>query len=354
GVEEGAQRGGRRRWIAAQEPHPLGELAHALVVVVEQVVEVQHQDRVAGDEGERPAVGRVLALREDADESQGGAPHQLLEGAPTLVRSVEHALHDQARLLRDRAGLEPEVLGVVEEVLADDEIAQDRFAQRRAVRVDGVHVHEPSPHDLDQSQARGLPRGVCVLEVMTALGLGTEAPQGCGRATAATAASSTGARAREEREPAPARRSRTRRLTAWHGRETLARPGETRTPFAPDGLPQQGYRVLRQPLEPARDPANGFPARGSRGVRQSITLSRTPLDRRARMARLSIDTAGAAGRAHFVLPFLGLRCGRRARPPPATRGGGRGLPRVGERAGWKSDSRWRPAWAGDRNQGVSI
>lgn len=41
---------------------------------------------------------------------------------------------------------------------------------------------------------------------------------------------------------------------------------------------------------------------------QAIQLSRTPFDRRARMAALSIDTAGAASSAqHFVLPFLGLR-----------------------------------------------
>ncbi len=41
---------------------------------------------------------------------------------------------------------------------------------------------------------------------------------------------------------------------------------------------------------------------------QSIALKRTPFDRRARMARLSIDTAGTAGSApHFELPFLGLR-----------------------------------------------
>jgi putative membrane protein len=40
---------------------------------------------------------------------------------------------------------------------------------------------------------------------------------------------------------------------------------------------------------------------------QSIVLSRTPFDRRARMARVSIDTAGAASHAQrFVVPFLGL------------------------------------------------
>ena len=41
---------------------------------------------------------------------------------------------------------------------------------------------------------------------------------------------------------------------------------------------------------------------------QSIELARTPFDRRARMARLSIDTAGAARSARrFVVPFLELR-----------------------------------------------
>ena len=41
---------------------------------------------------------------------------------------------------------------------------------------------------------------------------------------------------------------------------------------------------------------------------QSIALTRSPLDRRARMAQLSIDTAGATSSAQrFVLPFLGLR-----------------------------------------------
>lgn len=58
---------------------------------------------------------------------------------------------------------------------------------------------------------------------------------------------------------------------------------------------------------------------------QSITLARSPLDRRARMARLSIDTAGAAGpAARFVLPFLGLRTagelGRRLRREAAAVG----------------------------------
>jgi putative membrane protein len=58
---------------------------------------------------------------------------------------------------------------------------------------------------------------------------------------------------------------------------------------------------------------------------QSITLSRTPLDRRARMARLSLDTAGIGGSAaHFVLPFLGLRAagelGRRLRREAAAVG----------------------------------
>ena len=41
---------------------------------------------------------------------------------------------------------------------------------------------------------------------------------------------------------------------------------------------------------------------------QSIALIRTPFDRRARMAALSIDTAGAASVGQrFVVPFLGLR-----------------------------------------------
>lgn len=41
---------------------------------------------------------------------------------------------------------------------------------------------------------------------------------------------------------------------------------------------------------------------------QSIALTRTPFDRRARMACLAIDTAGAAGSAQrFLVPFLGLR-----------------------------------------------
>lgn len=41
---------------------------------------------------------------------------------------------------------------------------------------------------------------------------------------------------------------------------------------------------------------------------QSIQLVRTPLDRRARMARLTLDTAGTAGaELRFELPFLGLR-----------------------------------------------
>lgn len=41
---------------------------------------------------------------------------------------------------------------------------------------------------------------------------------------------------------------------------------------------------------------------------QSITLARTPLDRRARMARVSIDTAGKSDpELRFVVPYLGLR-----------------------------------------------
>jgi len=41
---------------------------------------------------------------------------------------------------------------------------------------------------------------------------------------------------------------------------------------------------------------------------QSIALTRSPLDRRARMARLALDTAGATSSVQrFVVPFLGLR-----------------------------------------------
>jgi putative membrane protein len=41
---------------------------------------------------------------------------------------------------------------------------------------------------------------------------------------------------------------------------------------------------------------------------QSIKLSQTPLDRRARMARVSVDTAAPSGSdLRFVIPFLGLR-----------------------------------------------
>ena len=41
---------------------------------------------------------------------------------------------------------------------------------------------------------------------------------------------------------------------------------------------------------------------------QSLALVRTPLDRRARMARIALDTAGASKAApRFVIPFLGLR-----------------------------------------------
>ena len=43
---------------------------------------------------------------------------------------------------------------------------------------------------------------------------------------------------------------------------------------------------------------------------QSVVLSRTPFDRRARMARVSIDTAGApgpGGTMRMAVPFLGLR-----------------------------------------------
>jgi putative membrane protein len=45
---------------------------------------------------------------------------------------------------------------------------------------------------------------------------------------------------------------------------------------------------------------------------QTLTLSQTPLDRRAHMARVSIDTAGAAGsELRFEVPLLGLREARR-------------------------------------------
>jgi putative membrane protein len=45
---------------------------------------------------------------------------------------------------------------------------------------------------------------------------------------------------------------------------------------------------------------------------QSVTLAQTPLDRRAGMARVRIDTAGAAASGQrFVVPFLGLREARR-------------------------------------------
>jgi len=45
---------------------------------------------------------------------------------------------------------------------------------------------------------------------------------------------------------------------------------------------------------------------------QSVTLAQTPLDRRAGMARVRIDTAGAATSGErFVVPFLGLREARR-------------------------------------------
>jgi putative membrane protein len=45
---------------------------------------------------------------------------------------------------------------------------------------------------------------------------------------------------------------------------------------------------------------------------QSIQLVRTPFDRRVRMARVALDTAGAAGaELRFELPYLGLREGAR-------------------------------------------
>lgn len=41
---------------------------------------------------------------------------------------------------------------------------------------------------------------------------------------------------------------------------------------------------------------------------QSLSLARSPLDRRAGMATLALDTAGAGGgELRFVVPFLGLR-----------------------------------------------
>ncbi len=45
---------------------------------------------------------------------------------------------------------------------------------------------------------------------------------------------------------------------------------------------------------------------------QTVRLARTPFDRRARMARVSIDTAGAAGAGlRFEVPYLGLGAARR-------------------------------------------
>lgn len=45
---------------------------------------------------------------------------------------------------------------------------------------------------------------------------------------------------------------------------------------------------------------------------QSVRLAQSPFDRRARMARLSIDTAGAAGSSlRFEVPYLGLGVARR-------------------------------------------
>jgi putative membrane protein len=44
---------------------------------------------------------------------------------------------------------------------------------------------------------------------------------------------------------------------------------------------------------------------------QSISLRRSPLDRRAGMAHLSVDTAAAHGELRLVVPFLGLRAASR-------------------------------------------
>jgi putative membrane protein len=44
---------------------------------------------------------------------------------------------------------------------------------------------------------------------------------------------------------------------------------------------------------------------------QSISLRRSPLDRRVGMAHLSVDTAAAHGELRLVVPFLGLRTASR-------------------------------------------
>jgi putative membrane protein len=46
---------------------------------------------------------------------------------------------------------------------------------------------------------------------------------------------------------------------------------------------------------------------------QSLDLRRSPLDRRARMAHLVVDTAGASGSGRFVIPFLPVRVALRLR-----------------------------------------